>query len=171
SSCLLILQNYGRCTLGLNHPGLLADDPQLRFDGGPIVHVVIPIRVHGTPICRLISGPFAVRPPEFPVIYELARSLPVHPDNLMKAAAEVPVVAQSVIMDAAHLVHTLVKHVVSSNYRHQSELTVLRSFDSIMTNLSYEVLSDMILNLGRRLLNGEASLLVLVASQGDPQEA
>jgi diguanylate cyclase (GGDEF)-like protein len=171
SDFCLLLQNFGRCELGRKTPTAVGDEPQILFDGGPIGHVVIPIHVDGTAIGRLISGPFAVRTPEFPVIYELARSLPVHPDNLMKAAAEVPVVSQAVIMDAAHLVHTLVKHVVSSNYRHQSELTVLRSFDSIMTNLSYEVLSDMILNLARRLLGGEASLLLLVGSQGEPQEA
>lgn len=171
SDFCLLLQNFGRCELGRKTPSALGDEPQLLFDGGPIGHVVIPVHADGVAIGRLISAPFAVRVPDFPIIYELARSLPVHPDNLMKAAAEVPVVSQSLIMEAAHLVHTLVKHVVTSNYRHQSELTVLRSFDSIMTNLSYEVLSDMILNLGRRLLGGDASLLLLVGSQGEPQEA
>src|SRR5207302_1108633 len=51
------------------------------------------------------------------------------------------------------------------------ELTVLRAFDSIMTNLSYEVLSDMILNLGTRLLRGQASLLFLAGEQGQREEA
>src|SRR5439155_839431 len=51
------------------------------------------------------------------------------------------------------------------------ELTVLRAFDSIMTNLSYEVLSDMILNLGTRLLRGQASLLFIASDQGQREEA
>src|SRR5207245_10652224 len=74
-------------------------------------------------------------------------------------------------MGAANLVHTLVQHVVAQNYKHQDELTVLRAFDSIMTNLSYEVLSDMILNLGTRLLRGQASLLFVASDQGQREEA
>src|SRR5438552_12697408 len=57
------------------------------------------------------------------------------------------------------------------NYKHMDELTVLRAFDSIMTNLSYEVLSDMILNLGTRLLRGQASLLFIASDQGQREEA
>jgi diguanylate cyclase (GGDEF)-like protein len=40
-----------------------------------------------------------------------------------------------------------------------------------MTNLSYEVLSDMILNLGSRLLRGQGALLLLVGEQGEREEA
>src|SRR5260370_9529764 len=40
-----------------------------------------------------------------------------------------------------------------------------------MTTLSYEVLSDMILNLGTRLLRGQASLLFLAGAQGQREEA
>jgi len=89
----------------------------------------------------------------------------------MRATQSVPVVSQTNIMEAANLVHTLVQHVVAQNYKHQDELTVLRAFDSIMTNLSYEVLSDMILNLGTRLLRGQASLLFIASDQGQREEA
>src|SRR5207244_13292306 len=120
---------------------------------------------------RRVSAPFAVSQPDCATVYDLARTLAVHPDNLMKAAAGVPVVSQAEIMEAANLVQTLVQHVVAQNYKHQDELTVLRAFDSIMTNLSYEVLSDMILNLGTRLLRGQASLLFLAGDQGQREEA
>src|SRR5438105_10569566 len=90
---------------------------------------------------------------------------------MRRAVQSVPVVSQTNIMQAAKLVHTLVQHVVAQNYEHQDELTVLRAFDSIMTNLSYEVLSDMILNLGTRLLRGQASLLFLAGEQGQREEA
>jgi diguanylate cyclase (GGDEF)-like protein len=89
----------------------------------------------------------------------------------MRAVQSVPVVAPATAMEAANLVHTLVQHVVAQNYKHLDELTVLRAFDSIMTNLSYEVLSDMILNLSRQLLRGSASLLLLSSEQGTREEA
>jgi diguanylate cyclase (GGDEF)-like protein len=89
----------------------------------------------------------------------------------MKAASEIPVVQQTEVMEAANLVQTLLQHVVAQNYKHQDELSVLRAFDTIMTNLSYEVLSDMILNLSNRLLRGQASLLFLVGEQGEREEA
>ncbi len=168
----LLLQNFGRCEMfTASSPPLNNHEPQLRFDGAQIGHLVIPICDGSKALGRLVSAPFAVAQPDFATVYELARALPVHPDNLMKAAAEVPVVSQAEIMDAANLVQTLVQHVVAQNFKHQDELTVLRAFDSIMTNLSYEVLSDMILNLGNRLLRGQASLLYLVGEQGEREEA
>ncbi len=166
----LLLQNFGRCELGRGSVPTGLDEPQLRFDGAQIAHLVIPIRDGTHPLGRLISAPFAVAPPDFPTVYELARALPVHPDNLMRAAGEIPVVSQAEIMEAANLVQTLVQHVVAQNYKHLDELTVLRAFDSIMTNLSYEVLSDMILNLSNRLLRGQAALLLLVGEQGEREE-
>src|SRR5438105_5483698 len=90
---------------------------------------------------------------------------------MRRAVQSVPVVSQTNIMQAAKLVHTLVQHVVAQNYKHLDELTVLRAFDSIMTNLSYEVLSDMILNLSRQLLRGNGSLLLLSSDQGTREEA
>jgi diguanylate cyclase (GGDEF)-like protein len=167
----LLLQNFGRCELG--HAASLngMENPQLRFDGAQVAHLVIPIRDGRAALGRLISEPFAVARPDFPTVYELARALPVHPDNLMKAVEEVPVVSQTEIMEAANLVQTLVQHVVAQNYKHMDELTVLRAFDSIMTNLSYEVLSDMILNLSCRLLRGQGALLVLQGEQGEREDA
>ncbi|HEY8736369.1 MAG TPA: diguanylate cyclase [Candidatus Dormibacteraeota bacterium] len=168
----MLMQNFGRCQMvptSSAPPDL--DGPQLRYDGAQIGHLVIPICDGRHLLGRLVSGPFAVAPPDFATVYELARSLPVHPDNLMKAAQMVPIVPQTNIMEAANLVHTLVQHVVAQNYKHQDELSVLRAFDSIMTNLSYEVLSDMILNLGTRLLRGQAALLFLVGDQGEREEA
>ncbi len=172
TSFCLLLQNFGRCELANTWTGQDGfDEPQLRFDSRPIAHLVIPIRDGGQPLGRLISAPFAVAPPDFPSVYELARALPVHPDNLMKAAAEIPVVPQTEILEAGHLVHTLIKHVVSESYKHQDELTVLRAFDTIMNNLSHEVLSDLVLNLSRRLLRGQAALLLLFGGEGQRQEA
>jgi diguanylate cyclase (GGDEF)-like protein len=168
----LIMQNFGRCEMVPNSsPALHGDEPQLRYDGAQIGHLIIPICDGRHLLGRLVSEPFAVSKPEFATVYELARALPVHPDNLMRAVQSVPIVAQASIMEAANLVHTLVQHVVAQNYKHQDELTVLRAFDSIMTNLSYEVLSDMILNLGTRLLRGQASLLFLAGDQGQREEA
>jgi diguanylate cyclase (GGDEF)-like protein len=167
----LILQNFGRCEMMPNSSATPAlDGPQLRYDGAQIGHLVIPICDGRHLLGRLVSEPFAVSRPDFATVYELARALPVHPDNLMKATQSVPVVSQTSIMEAANLVHTLLQHVVAQNYKHQDELTVLRAFDSIMTNLSYEVLSDMILNLGTRLLRGQASLLSIVG-QNQREEA
>ena len=168
----LIMQNFGRCEMVPNAAAPLhGDEPQLRYDGAQIGHLIIPICDDRHLLGRLVSEPFAVSKPDFATVYELARALPVHPDNLMRAVESVPVVSQAHIMEAANLVHTLVQHVVAQNYKHQDELTVLRAFDSIMTNLSYEVLSDMILNLGTRLLRGQASLLFLAGEQGQREEA
>src|SRR5438309_1828483 len=162
----LIMQNFGRCEMVPNAAApLRGDEPQLRYDGAQIGHLIIPICDGRHLLGRLVSEPFAVSKPDFATVYELARALPVHPDNLMRAVQSVPVVSQASIMEAANLVHTLVQHVVAQNYKHQDELTVLRAFDSIMTNLSYEVLSDMILNLGTRLLRGQASLLFLAGEE------
>jgi diguanylate cyclase (GGDEF)-like protein len=167
----LILQNFGRCEMMPNSSAPpTVDEPQLRYDGAQIGHLVIPICDGRHLLGRLVSEPFAAARPDFATVYELARALPVHPDNLMRATQSVPVVSPSSIMEAANLVHTLLQHVVAQNYKHQDELTVLRAFDSIMTNLSYEVLSDMILNLGTRLLRGQASLL-FVAGQNQREEA
>src|SRR5437588_2617186 len=166
------MQNFGRCEMVPNSSAPPAgNEPQLRYDGAQIGHLVIPICDGRHLLGRLVSEPFSVSKPDFATVYELARALPVHPDNLMRAVQSVPVVSQTNIMEAANLVHTLVQHVVAQNYKHQDELTVLRAFDSIMTNLSYEVLSDMILNLGNRLLRGQASLLYLVGEQGEREEA
>src|SRR5438045_9707610 len=147
------------------------DEPHLRYDGAQIGHLIIPICDGRHLLGRPVSEPFAVARPDFATVYELARALPVHPDNLMRATQSVPVVSQTNIMEAANLVHTLVHHVVDHNYDPQDRLTVLRAFDSIMTNLSYEVLSDMILNLGTRLLRGQASLLFIASDQGQREEA
>ena len=168
----VLLQNFGRCELGRHtiSPNGTGDEPQLRFDGADIAHLVIPIRMGGQPLGRLISSPFAVARPEFPTVYELARALPVHPDNLMRAASEIPIVPRGDVMEAAHLVRTLVEHVVAQTYKHQDELSVLRAFDSIMTNLSYEVLSDMLLSLAIKMLRGQAALLTLVTEQGAREE-
>ena len=168
----LLMQNFGRCEMVPNStaPPTL-DGPQLRYDGAQIGHLIIPICDGRHLLGRLVSEPFAVSRPDFATVYELARALPVHPDNLMRATQSVPVVSQTSIMEAANLVHTLVQHVVAQNYKHQDELTVLRAFDSIMTNLSYEVLSDMILNLGTRLLRGQASMLFIASDQGQREEA
>src|SRR5438270_11194778 len=168
----LIMQNFGRCEMvPTSAAPPQGEEPQLRYDGAQIGHLIIPICDGHHLLGRLVSEPFAVTKPDFATVYELARALPVHPDNLMRAVQSVPVVSQTNIMEAANLVHTLVQHVVAQNYKHQDELTVLRAFDSIMTNLSYEVLSDMILNLGNRLLRGEVSLLDLVGEQGEREEA
>jgi diguanylate cyclase (GGDEF)-like protein len=168
----LLMQNFGRCAMVPEAtPTNNIQHPHIRFDGAQIGHLVIPICDGKHTLGRLVSAPFAVAPPEFSTIYELARALPVHPDNLMKAAIDVPVVQQAQVMEAANLVDTLLQHVVAQNYKHQDELSVLRAFDTIMTNLSYEVLSDMILNLGNRLLRGQASLLFLVGEQGEREEA
>jgi diguanylate cyclase (GGDEF)-like protein len=167
----LLLQNFGRCELAHATSQNGVETPQLRFDGAQVAHLVIPIRDGTHSLGRLISEPFAVTAPDFRTVYELARSLPVHPDNLMRAAGEIRVVPPGDIMEAANLVQTLVQHVVAQNYKHQDELNVLRAFDSIMTNLSYEVLSDMILNLSSRLLRGQAALLVLQGEQGEREEA
>src|SRR5947209_13139679 len=168
----LIMQNFGRCEMVPNSSAPPhGDEPQLRYDGAQIGHLIIPICDGRHLLGRLVSEPFATTRPDFATVYELARALPVHPDNLMRAVQSVPVVSQTNIMEAANLVHTLVQHVVAQNYKHQDELSVLRAFDSIMTNLSYEVLSDMILNLSTRLLRGRAALLVLQGEQGEREEA
>src|SRR2546428_2880429 len=156
----LIMQNFGRCEMVPNSSAPPhGNEPQLRYDGAQVGHLIIPICDGRHLLGRLVSEPFALSKPDFATVYELARALPVHPDNLMRAVQSVPVVSQPNIMEAAHLVHPLVQHDVAQNCKHQDELTVLRAFDSIMTNLSYEVLSDMILNLGTRLLQGPGALL------------
>jgi len=172
SDFCLIMQNVGRCEMSAGAASQITkDEPQIRFDGAQSGHLIIPICDGRHLLGRLISEPFAVAKPDFASIYELARSLPVHPDNLMRAAQAVPVVSQTSIMEGANLVHSLVRHVVAQNYKHIDELTVLRAFDSVMSNLSYEVLSDMILNLGTRLLHGKAALLFLAGDQGQRGEA
>ena len=168
----LIMQNFGRCEMVPNATAKPnGDQPQIRYDGAQIGHLVIPICDGRHLLGRLVSEPFSVSKPDFATVYELARALPVHPDNLMRAVQSVPIVSPTSVMEAANLVHTLVQHVVAQNYKHLDELTVLRAFDSIMTNLSYEVLSDMILNLSRQLLRGSASLLLLSNDQGKREEA
>jgi diguanylate cyclase (GGDEF)-like protein len=168
----LIMQNFGRCEMVPNAtPPPSGDHPQIRYDGAQVGHLVIPICDGRHLLGRLVSEPFAATRPDFATVYELARALPVHPDNLMRAVQSVPVVSPTSVMEAANLVHTLVQHVVAQNYKHLDELTVLRAFDSIMTNLSYEVLSDMILNLSRQLLRGSASILLLPSDQGNREEA
>src|SRR2546423_732501 len=172
SDFCLLMQNFGRCEMAAISPTPpTAGEPQLRYDGAQIGHLIIPICDGRHLLGRLVSEPFGLTLPHFATDYELARTMPVHPDNLMRAAQSVPVVSQTNIMEPANLAHTLVQHVVAQNYKHQDELTVLRAFDSIMTNLSYEVLSDMILNLGSRLLRGQASLLFLADGQGQREEA
>ncbi len=167
----LIMQNFGRCEMvPTSAAPPQGEEPQLRYDGAQIGHLIIPICDGHHLLGRLVSEPFATTRPDFATVYELARALPVHPDNLMRAVQSVPVVSQTNIMEAANLVHTLVQHVVAQTYKHQDELTVLRAFDSIMTNLSYEVLSDMILNLGIRLLRGQSAILLL-AGEGQREEA
>jgi diguanylate cyclase (GGDEF)-like protein len=165
----LLMQNFGRCELGRHSAN--GHEAMLRFDGAEVAHLVVPICDGKHMLGRLISAPFAVRPVEFESVYELARDLPVHPDKLMKATQQVPVVSQASILEAANLVQTLMQHVVAQNYKHHDELSVLRAFDSIMTNLSYEVLTDMILNLAARLLRGEASLLLLKGEEAQNQES
>ena len=168
----LIMQNFGRCEMVPNAstpPN--GDQPQIRYDGAQVGHLVIPICDGRHLLGRLVSEPFSATRPDFGTVYEVARALPVHPDNLMRAVQSVPTVAPNGVMEAANLVHTLVQHVVAQNYKHLDELTVLRAFDSIMTNLSYEVLSDMILNLSRQLLRGSASLLLLPGTEGKREEA
>jgi diguanylate cyclase (GGDEF)-like protein len=168
----LIMQNFGRCEMvPTSAAPPQGEEPQLRYDGAQIGHLIIPICDGHHLLGRLVSEPFAITKPDFATVYELARALPVHPDNLMRAVQSVPVVSQTNIMEAANLVHTLVQHVVAQNYKHQDELTVLRAFDSIMTNLSYEVLSDMILNLAIRLLRGQSALLLLAGDEEQREEA
>jgi diguanylate cyclase (GGDEF)-like protein len=168
----LIMQNFGRCEMLPSAAAQITnDEPQLRYDGAGIGHLIIPICDGRHLLGRLVSEPFAITKPDFATVYELARSLPVHPDNLMRAIEDVPVVSQTSIMEAAKLVHTLVQHVVAQNYKHLDELSVLRAFDSVMSNLSYEVLSDMILNMGTRMLRGKAALLFLAGEQGQREEA
>jgi len=110
----LLMQNFGRCEMVPNStaPPTL-DGPQLRYDGAQIGHLIIPICDGRHLLGRLVSEPFAVSRPDFATVYELARALPVHPDNLMRATQSVPVVSQTSIMEAANLVHTLVQHVVA----------------------------------------------------------
>ena len=72
----LLLQNFGRCELGHSTASLNGEIPQLRFDGAQVAHLVIPIRDNSHALGRLISEPFAVASPDFPTVYELARSLP-----------------------------------------------------------------------------------------------
>jgi len=105
----MLMQNFGRCEMVPNASAPPAStEPQLRYDGAQIGHLVIPICDGRHLLGRLVSGPFAVSRPDFATVYELARSLPVHPDNLMKATLEVPIVSPTDIMEAPNLVHTLV---------------------------------------------------------------
>src|SRR5579864_688578 len=172
SDFCLIMQNFGRCQMVPTAAAAVnGEEPQIQYDGAQIGHLVIPVCDGHHLLGRLVSQPFAANRPEFATVYELARALPVHPDNLMRAVQSVPIVSPAAVMEAANLVHTLVQHVVAQNYKHMDELTVLRAFDSIMTNLSYEVLSDMILNLSRQLLRGAGSLLLLSSEQGTREEA
>src|SRR5437660_7731318 len=102
----LIMQNFGRCEMVPNASSPLhGDEPQLRYDGAQIGHLIIPICDGRHLLGRLVSEPFAVTKPDFATVYELARALPVHPDNLMRAVQSVPAVSQSNIMEAANLVH------------------------------------------------------------------
>src|SRR5438876_954595 len=120
SDFCLLMQNFGRCEMAANSSAPpTADEPQLRYDGAQIGHLIIPICDGRHLLGRLVSEPFAVARPDFATVYELARALPVHPDNLMRATQSVPVVSQTNIMEAANLVHTLVQHVVAQNYKHQ----------------------------------------------------
>ena len=103
----LIMQNFGRCEMVPNASAPLhGDEPQLRYDGAQIGHLIIPICDDRHLLGRLVSEPFAVSKPDFATVYELARALPVHPDNLMRAVESVPVVSQAHIMEAGNLVHT-----------------------------------------------------------------
>src|ERR1700681_4857791 len=109
----LIMQSAGRCELVPNASApLTGDEPQLRYDGAQIGHLIIPICDGHHLLGRLVSEPFAITKLHFAPANELARSLPVHPDTLMRAVQSVPVVSQTNIMEAANLVHTLVQHVV-----------------------------------------------------------
>ena len=96
SDFCLLMQNFGRCEMAANSSAPpTADEPQLRYDGAQIGHLIIPICDGRHLLGRLVSEPFAVARPDFATVYELARALPVHPDNLMRATQSVPVVSQT----------------------------------------------------------------------------
>src|SRR5207245_10537630 len=135
----LIMQNFGRCEMVPSASAPLhGDEPQLRYDGAQIGHLIIPICDDRHLLGRLVSEPFAVSKPDFATVYELARALPVHPDNLMRAVQSVPVVSQSKIMEAAKLVNTMEMHVVALNITHKDEPTLLLDLLSIITYIIYE---------------------------------
>jgi len=166
-----LLQTFGRCAL--TNPGMPAPDgtPLIRFDAGPIGHLIIPIEEGARVVGFLVSAPFAVSAPDFPTFYEIAKALPAHPDSLMKAALEVPVVAEDTVRETADLLRAVLGHVAALTFRHHDQLSVLQAFDSVIANLSQEVLADLILNVSARLLQGHAGLLTLQNREGQRQEA
>ncbi len=167
----VLLQPFGRCAL--TNPGLPAPNgtPLIRFDAGPVGHLIIPIEEGSRLVGFLVSAPFAVSPPDFPTIYEIAKALPAHPDRLMKAALEVPGVAGDTVQEAGGLLHAVLSHVAALSFKHHDQLLVLQAFDSVIANLSQEVLADLLLNLSARLLQGQAGLLTLQNPEGQRQEA
>ncbi len=173
ASLCLLLQNFGRCAMG--NPSAVAEGREgvfpIRYDAGPIGHLIIPIQAGGRVLGRLVSEPFAVAPPDFPTFYQIAKALPVHPDNLMSAALEVPVVDKEAVREAAGLLRAVVAHVASVGFKQQDQLTVLQAFDAVIANLSQEVLADLLLNLGMRLLRAQAGLLILQGADGQRQES
>jgi diguanylate cyclase (GGDEF)-like protein len=167
----LLLQNFGRCAVG--QPSATPDDSGslIRYEAGPVGHLIIPIGTGEQALGRLISEPFAVAPPDFPTFYQIARTLPVHPDNLMTAALEIPVVDPLTLQDAGKLLRAIVDHVAALSFQHQDQLTVMQAFDAVIQNLSHEVLADLLLNLGARLLRAQGGLLILAGPDGQQQES
>src|SRR5207244_1603322 len=90
----LIMQNFGRCEMVPNAAApLRGDEPQLRYDGAQIGHLIIPICDGRHLLGRLVSEPFAVSQPDFATVYALARALAVHPDHLLRGQASLPFLA------------------------------------------------------------------------------
>jgi diguanylate cyclase (GGDEF)-like protein len=166
----LLLQNFGRH--GLVNPTAAVEardgSAHIVYDAGPIGHLIVPLEVNGQLLGRLVSEPFAVAPPDFPTFYQIARALPVHPDNLIKAALEVPLVDKATVQEAGSLLRAVVDHVVAVSFINRDQLTVLQAFDSVIA--SKEVLSDLLLNLSIRLLHGRGGLLILQNATGERQD-
>src|SRR5260370_11006107 len=75
----LIMQNFGRCEMVPTSSATpLGEEPQLRYDGAGIGHLIIPICDGHHLLGRLVSEPFAVTKPAFATVYELARALTFH---------------------------------------------------------------------------------------------
>lgn len=145
-----------------------------------LVHIAVPITVHGLPVGALLGGNIAIAPPQKEDVRRLAGELGLDPDELWTAAAEVPVWSREQLNETIRLfssVSNIISQLFYDRYQLQQIIAMNRR---IASSLDIETISRQTVNAVAeilrtrycilRLLDEERQELVIRAAQGLPED-